>query len=480
MLSWLKYVVVSIAVIGLVIFSGYMTTQHTANTRTVAEVDGAIKTALLGESRGQGIDSGISKEEFVSAVIASVVETQKNHGKTVKVDYVFLDSGGNATEVDESIKSIQYGITVLGKDGKVQSSAEKHLAIDSVGGSGGFGGNISDDTKSMTVVFEPGAKNRSKVVTVPGVGSIEGVEVDNGSVSYVESGNGQVTVTVGGGNSTKSLVSGELVPEHTKYVQGEKEKNYDVDGYTGILTDYTKGTLEEVNESKYVSNQPKESYEDVEGYKGKLEKYLHSGEIIPAASKYISAHTSSYYSDSLGYRGSLSQYVYSGSYTPSDTKFVTGHPTENYDEDGYKGKLTSYAAGSTGTGRWEDESGYHSYSNESGSMAYSWMVQCSYIGSPYPYECHRYRWVWESGGETIYAYEGDVTKPAKDTRVYRYRGTAVRPEEDTRLYRYQGEVTKTGGVGEGETLYRGFVTKPKQDTRVYADNYSYKVTVRYK
>ena len=515
MLSWIKYVVVSIAVIGLVVFSGYMTTQHTANTRTVAEVEGAIKTALLGESRGLGLESGISKEEFVSTVIASVVETQKNHGKTVKVDYVFLDSSGAATEVDESVKSIQYVIEILGEDGKVQSKAEKHLAIDLVPGLGS-GGDVAVGVKTETIEFALGDKERSKTVILPSAGNIESVTVDNGNVHYVKSGN-SVTVTVNNGVENKTLTGGGVVNEHTKYIDNHPIALYSKDGYSGLLKKYGAGGNDEPELSKYVVNQPTSIYTDVEGYKGILKRYVASGEYRPAETKSVTNQTGSYYNVG-GFVGTLSRYVHSSQNVPAHTKTVTETITSDsypaseisYNKDGYVG--TCYGQGvetvSTGvSGKWVTKYDRSCVSYEDVVIPGYWKQtnhQCWWGGEPHnsayycgyqdqvwvpervEHHCRDYEYinpreVWVEGETFEYrqTYSGQVTRPEKSETVYRYKGNVTKPEVDTRRYAYMGEVKKAGTVGS-EDKYRGYVTKPREDTRTYETGYKYTVKIKYK
>ena len=452
MLSWLKYVLVSVAVVGLVIFSGYMTTQHTANTRAVAEVDGAIKTALLGESRGLGLESGISKEEFVSAVIASVVETQKNHGKTVKIDYVFLDSSGSATEVDESVKSIQYVIEIVGEDGKVQSKAEKHLAIDLVAGLGG--GNEGDNSiKTMTVVFEPGTENRSKNVDVP-EGVINSVTVDNGSVSHTVSGD-KLTLNVTDGMG--KLVSGKLVQGGQKYIQGHPTEKYeDSDGYKGNLERYKVDGVDGFSDTKYVTNQSGSQYKDSEGYEGVLSKYVHSGEYLLTQSKSVSETRTS---NTSTMQGTIN--YSSGGFTGTLTG---GNVTSRQVEDGGEYKETGY---------WDSEEQY--VRKGRGCKTHDWGSHTNDEMICIEYHPDIYVWEWVD----VWVSTGEQWVPNYKTVYSRtYNGvTTSQTPKDTRIYRYQGMVTKN--ITEtSKYAYRGYVTKTLQDDRVY--EYTYMVTIKYK
>lgn len=138
-MGWYKHLILVFVVMGLIVYSGVLTIQQNNTTRSSLEVEGALKTALLGELRTTGNESGISKEEFIGEVIGSVVNTQKNHGKNIQINYVFLDKSGNATEVDEQIQSIQYEILVMGNNKNeegvypVQSKAVNRISIE-VGG----------------------------------------------------------------------------------------------------------------------------------------------------------------------------------------------------------------------------------------------------------------------------------------------------------------------------------------------------------
>lgn len=134
MLGWVKYLIIVIGVMTTIIFSGVLTSQHTSNTRVAMEVDGAMKTAILGESRlmeEDRRDNGISKEEIEGAIIGSISQTQKNHGRKVEIDYVLLDKGGNPTEEDGKIMSVQYQTTIYSRDNsEIQSKAVKRLSLD--------------------------------------------------------------------------------------------------------------------------------------------------------------------------------------------------------------------------------------------------------------------------------------------------------------------------------------------------------------
>lgn len=442
MLGWLKTILVSGFVIGLVVYSGVTMTQQNSNTRATMEVEGALMTALLGDSRGQGIDSGLNKDEFITAVVSSIVDTQKNHGKTVKVSYLFLDKGGNATTIDEDIRSIQFKTEILNKKDPTQtdSVSEKRLAIDVIGNRDGAVGN---GIKTKVIVFEPGTENRTKTETISNLPTIESVTTSNGTVTHAVSGN-QITVSVNGGVKHKTLTGGKLTPAHTKYVQMEDNENYSKDGYVGKLIKYTVAGGIKPEDTKYVTLHPTANY-DKENYKGTLERYLASGSYTPAETRYVTGQGSAYYS-SGGFSGRIDRYVASGYYLEEHgyqerMLLRTGHGNQiNYNDGGYSGELY--------------HSGYFWGDGISLDGAHCWVQGCAwYIG-----------YVFRPEIDTrVYKYQGDVTKPAVDTRKYAYRGLVKRVVSDTR-----------------ETKYQGNVTKPGTDTRTYKEEYTYVVTVKYR
>lgn len=458
MLGWMKTLLVSGFVIGLVVYSGVTMTQQNSNTRATMEVEGALMTALLGDSRGQGVDSGLSRDEFITAVVGSIVETQKNHGKTVKVSYIFIDKGGNETAVEEDIQSIQFKTEILNKKNPddADSVSEKRIALDVIGNRGGV---VDNGVKTKVIVFEQGIERRTKTESIGAAPTILGVTVDNGTVTHTVNGN-DITVNVNDGKDRKKLVSGALTPEHTKYVQGETTKGYQKDGYVGELEEYVSGGAAIPEDTKYVDKQASATY-NKDGYKGALERYVQRGEYIPAKTKTVTNQLTSTYSDGDGYRGALSAYVYSGAYTPGVTIEVRDIYVYWFTKDGVSYEELNIVDN-------KGHSTQYTYVEKSGD------IRLLELASQ---KCH----YWNSFSNGLMGQGCNVTYtfPSVDTRVYRYQGTVTQPGLDTRVYAYRGEVKKDS-VDSLTKTYRGYVTKPQMDTRTYTDGYTYAVTVKYR
>lgn len=474
MLGWLKTLLVSGFVIGLVVFSGVTMTQQNSNTRATMEVEGALMTALLGDSRGQGMDSGINKDEFVTAVVGSIVDTQKNHGKTVKISYIFIDKGGNETTVDTEIRSIQFKTEIMNRKNPTEtdSVSEKRVTLDVIGNRSGEVGN---GLQTKVIVFEPGIESRTKIETVGTAASIGSVTVNNGNVTHTVNGD-KITVNVTGGTRNRTLVSGAITPAHTKYVQGESTPNYKKDNYVGTLEKYASDGQVSPEDTIYVDKQLTPTYKK-DGYQGTLDRYVVSGEYIPEETKTVTNQTGSNY-NSGGFTGILAQYVSSGKYTPESKQNIMVNPIRKIYYEVYGGELKRELPSDfvlpSGVNQWVRPSG-----EGHGWFDYSFHYQTiRHIIGPYAPG-------YPDGSRVHVATEyfdsemAEVVVPATDTRVYRYQGTVRKPGVDTRKYAYRGEVTKSSTDTLGY-LYRGYVTKPQTDTRVYNEGYTYTVTIKYR
>lgn len=485
MLGWLKNLLVSIFVVGIIIFSSYMTILHTNNVRAIGEVDGAIRSAMLGETRGMGMSAGIDKDEFYGAVVDGIVNTQKKHNKTVRVKYIFLDKDAKRTEISEQIKSVQYELTVVNKDGIEQSKAVKSLAISDLGEGERV---VPEDVKSAHVAFGKSEDRvRSKTVTISDLGQIVSVTTDNGNVSYTVNGK-DVTVNVAGGTPIRSLVSGEYTPADTKYVNEQTSPNYNKDGYVGVLTEYDKGSTVIPDENKHVDNQMSSNYDDGV-YKTKpgepLQRYVAKGEYIAPQYKYVSGQSSNWYNDG----------VYSGT-LPERTQHSYWVNSGHYEDRGYW----------KDTGYWQDTGYYETRSRQvayqvqvvtwcyedntaNGGKVHSHAPPCSNSSNAsYGWET-RYRteyydvWVttgqrWVSTG-SVWVSNMVYVDTSHYEYYYTYAGTVTKPEVDTRIWRYQGTVYKIGSSTSNKA-YQGYVTRPATDTRVYKNDYQYNVKVNYK
>lgn len=130
MMNWVKYLLVFILIFGVIIVGAVMNTQSKATQLSAQEVDVAMESALVGELRQESF-KGVSIEESVANLVADVVNTQKDFDTPTRIDYVFLDSAGSPTDVEEDITQIQFQIVVMDKSGKdVRALASKRVALD--------------------------------------------------------------------------------------------------------------------------------------------------------------------------------------------------------------------------------------------------------------------------------------------------------------------------------------------------------------
>lgn len=135
MLTPLKWLAPGILVILLIVGIGWASSVQNVNTSSIAEIDSLADTLSVGSVRTGIDDEGkvdavfFDKEELIAHLTAKVVEVQKSHDYDIKLDYVFFDKDKNVTEDEDDIRSVQFRVQYLDKQGEVKSSAERHLAV---------------------------------------------------------------------------------------------------------------------------------------------------------------------------------------------------------------------------------------------------------------------------------------------------------------------------------------------------------------
>lgn len=122
-----------IATLGIISVTHYHN-LYVMNTRTSNEFQVMNNTMNVGEVRKNYEDSKdislFDKEELAARALLEMTSIQKNHKLEMKVNYVFLDDEGNATEDDSKIRSIQMKIDYHNALGKVVSSTVNHFKVD--------------------------------------------------------------------------------------------------------------------------------------------------------------------------------------------------------------------------------------------------------------------------------------------------------------------------------------------------------------
>lgn len=347
--------------------------------------------------------------------------------------------------------------------------------------------SIGSDVKIENIVFGDNlSQSQTRKVTLPTNAIIKGISVNNGMVTYHRNG-GVLEVLVSNGEKNSQIYDSSLYSKKiddfvTKGTNAfSSSLSYSQNGYDGTL--YKDGNAYVYSGSytpydeKWVTGQYSTNY-DVGGYSGLLSQYVYSGSYVSRDVKVesdtrstspggsTSSLPSSISYNSGGYSGTLSKsgsvQLISGTYTASTSKWVETGPESGWSEYSYmcervSGKLvwvSKYVSDRSdiGTTRNYNQDGYSGTLSRDESRA-KWGApslsgnSCSNLNST----------TKKRETHTGIYFNGTVVKPATDTRIYRqnYSGTVIRPESDTRVYRYQG-----------------MVYRPASDTRIYRQNYT--------
>lgn len=137
MLTPLKWLASGMLVILLIVAIGWASSVQNVNTSSIAEINSLADTLSVGSVRTEIDDEGkvdavavfFDKEELIAHLTAKVVEVQKSHDYDIKLDYVFFDKDKKVTDREDDIRSVQFRVQYLDKQGEVKSNAERHLAV---------------------------------------------------------------------------------------------------------------------------------------------------------------------------------------------------------------------------------------------------------------------------------------------------------------------------------------------------------------
>lgn len=122
MLSWLKYFLFFALFSVVFIFISVAGVRQETNVTATQEIEVAMQSAKIGEARTEAI-SAFDKKALVANFIMNTVQTHKDQGHDVKIDYVYLDTSGTVTEIESEIDSVQFKVEV------VRPSNDEVLAI---------------------------------------------------------------------------------------------------------------------------------------------------------------------------------------------------------------------------------------------------------------------------------------------------------------------------------------------------------------
>lgn len=541
--------------------------NQSAFTKTTAEVGEMVK-----------------EEGGVTSKVAETVNELQRKGYEIR----FTNNGSNVTS------AVPYGTTIVAhykynyhagffpRELNVSNKLEI-LKRDSVGS-----GNIKQGGVIKTITVNSDEIEKADHVqtwNIPYLKSIRNITSNSGSAHVVNRQGENVTISMNNGSPSRQelIENGEI--EDRKYVEGIDHEYYeDAEGYKGILEKYlVRGSLIE-EKTKYIEKHNEENYADAEGYTGKLDRYFVGGNLHPEHTKEVSEKLTSdvdksaqqknvtelvtsnedSFADSIlynkdGYKGTINkkgnsiQRLISGEYIPAHTKYTDGQTSENYNKDGYVGKLEKYVVSgeyipsSTETVIDTRTSSVNSFPatiiKDNVVLMKDGSPTSVQTGGTYIPEqtkttskiveyiarkerlisgCHGSGCSWnQNSTQIIYTasssltfnyneggFSGVLTRNSDipSRRIFdaetshgrtppltanewtidyyynnaTYSGTVKKPGSDTRTYQYTQKYKGTKTTSPIDTriyAYRGYVTKPESDTRVYEYDQLYEGTV---
>lgn len=128
MTSWIKYTVFGLIFFAAILWVTNIGIRHSTNVASVQEVQVGTNSAQVGQMR-ENATNVYDKEALVANLLLEVTKSHKEQGKDIKVDYVFLDENGNVTSNDDHIKSVQFRVQILDKDGTVLSTSTQRMSL---------------------------------------------------------------------------------------------------------------------------------------------------------------------------------------------------------------------------------------------------------------------------------------------------------------------------------------------------------------
>ncbi|MCA1181434.1 hypothetical protein MH050_03510 [Bacillus licheniformis] len=131
MINYIKWIFGGILVGCIIFAAAYYGINQNGNTRTIREVESLLSTSVIGELReSQQIE--LDPKEVISNVVLKVIKVQKNHGKNIRIQYVFLDKKGVQTEESKHIDSVQFKVELINEKNEIESQAEQRLSLNSI------------------------------------------------------------------------------------------------------------------------------------------------------------------------------------------------------------------------------------------------------------------------------------------------------------------------------------------------------------
>lgn len=128
MTSWMKYAVIGVIFFVAILWVSNIGLRHSTNIASIQEVQVGTQSVKAGEMRNSATNA-LDKEALVANLLLEITKTHKEQGKDIQVDYVFLDETGNVTSNDDEIKSVQFRVQILDKNGSVLSTSTQRITL---------------------------------------------------------------------------------------------------------------------------------------------------------------------------------------------------------------------------------------------------------------------------------------------------------------------------------------------------------------
>lgn len=133
MMTPFKWLVAGLLVLFIVFSVAYSSLSQNMTTNSTSEVELLEEALSAGIIRSE-IESRdnfgfIDKDELVANMVSHIASVQKNHGRDLRIHYVYLDNNGRITEVEQDIRGVQFQVKIVSKDGKVKGTAEKRVML---------------------------------------------------------------------------------------------------------------------------------------------------------------------------------------------------------------------------------------------------------------------------------------------------------------------------------------------------------------
>lgn len=135
-MGWIKYIIFIILFVSFFLVVSLVGLRHETNVISTQEVKVASDSVNVGEARVD-MEGHMDKETILSNLFLRIADAHKYHDYGTEISYVFLDENDNVTTNEDDIKSVQFEVKVMHRNGGVQSTSRERLEINELLGGDG-------------------------------------------------------------------------------------------------------------------------------------------------------------------------------------------------------------------------------------------------------------------------------------------------------------------------------------------------------